>query len=233
MRFQSTAGISYPSTADLTVSPSSLPASGVPSAVISGIPQFEPWITLHFTPSSTQSSPWFMTVTGTTSGIRYLTADFTTPAGHTIQYKCYISDPNDSAVQVVLRPAAAAASSLSCQSSSFDPGFANPDDTPRRVCSQITAGATFTHIGGATANATLRIHGLTFSWYGVTSAGQINVMAQGSYVAQILQNTGGNQVPIQFPRPLIVWIGQQGLIVLNNSVGGQYEVTTYYSLYEL
>lgn len=77
---------------------------------------------------------------------------------------------------------------------------------------------------------TITLQSLIFSWTGVTSAGQINVvgMASDPNPFLIYQSVGGDTIVIPFYDEVYP-LGTYGLRTSNNSTGGVYTVSAYYT----
>lgn len=100
----------------------------------------------------------------------------------------------------------------------------------QRITASVASGSSMTVIPGKDAAYTVTIQQIVFSWTGVTSAGQINIVGMPSdpnpFV--VYQNVGSDREIVPFFDTLYQ-LGTYGLRATNNSTGGVYTVTAFFT----
>jgi hypothetical protein len=133
--------------------------------------------------------------------------------------------------------ASAASGAVAMFATGYEPGVVYNEEGTRidhRVRHRTVgnkSGSPAVLIQGESTRLIITLHQLIMSWNNVTVFGHIEVRAYDNQPILIYQGESGYLVIPCFDER--VYIGKHGLRVSNNSIGGDYSVTAYFSLEDI
>lgn len=106
------------------------------------------------------------------------------------------------------------------------------DPTIQKRSFHADSGASGVLVSGDSEMLTINLNQMLISWTDVGVAGRVEIRSQNSDPVVLFQSVGGGQQLVPGLDESI-WLGRYGLRVVNNSVGGEYAVTVWFTITEV